>query len=149
LAAVLLLSDLMVCALWSSVFIGTSTPGTFEDCESSFCRDQLKKEVGRLQTGLAALFQAIQKPTSDMVQLQSDQVQLNGVVSDLDKTKAEVTASISQLATKCSQLDQAVPELREKLENAVATITVCSTTLTLARAVTIQLVTQICCPPWP
>lgn len=108
----------------SGVFIETSA--SFDGFERNSCRDQLKKEVGRLQTGLAALFQAIQKPTSDMVQLQSDQVQLNGVVSDLDKTKAEVTASISQLATKCSQLDQAVPELREKLENAVATITVCS-----------------------
>ena len=85
---------------------------------------QLQNEVSRLQKGLSALFQAIQKPTADMLQLQSDQVNLNGVVTDLEQTKAEVNASISQLAAKCSQLDQAVPELREKLETAVATITV-------------------------
>jgi hypothetical protein len=89
-----------------------------------WCSDQLKQEVFRLQKGLAALFDAIQKPTHDMVKLQSDQMHLNGAVSDLEQTKAEVHASISQLATKCSQLDQAVPELREKLEAAVATITV-------------------------
>ena len=59
-----------------------------------------------------------------MVQLQTSQVALNGVVTDFEKTKADVNASISQLATKCQALDQAVPELREKLETAVATITV-------------------------
>ena len=91
------------------------------------CSDQLKKEVGRLQAGLAALFKAIQKPTADMVQLQSDQVSLNGMVSEVDRTKAEVTAAIAQLSTKCSQLDNQVPELREKLETAVATINVRST----------------------
>jgi chromosome segregation ATPase len=89
-----------------------------------FCRDQLKKEVVRLQQGLGALFEAIKKPTSEMMKLQSEQIALNGVATELDRTKAEVTSSISQLAAKCSQMDKQLPELRDKLENVVSMISV-------------------------
>ena len=80
--------------------------------------------MGRLQQGLQALFSAIQKPTAELVQLQTEQVVLNDVASELEQSKAEVTSSISQLAAKCAQLDKAIPELRDKLEGAVNTITV-------------------------
>jgi predicted nucleic acid-binding Zn-ribbon protein len=80
--------------------------------------------VTRLQQGLGALFEAIKRPTSEIVKLQSEQIALSGVATELDRTKAEVTSSISQLAAKCSQMDKQLPELRDKLENVVSMISV-------------------------
>lgn len=78
----------------------------------------------RLNQGLGALFEAIKHPTADLVRLQSDQVGLAGVAERFEATKAEVASSISQLTVKCSQMDQAMPELRDKLEHVVNMITV-------------------------
>jgi hypothetical protein len=51
--------------------------------------------------------------------------ELGQKVTDIDRTKAEVTRSLSILAVRCDKLDKHVPELKEKLEIAINTVMVC------------------------
>lgn len=89
------------------------------------CREQLQKEVQHLKDGVKALFNAMQKPVMDVHHLRSEHEQTRELVENIDKFKGEVTKSLSQLTVKCNTLDQHVPELREKLEQAIHTINVC------------------------
>ena len=66
----------------------------------------------------------MKKPTAEMMQLQTEQIGLVSAAERFEATKAEVASSISQLTVKCSKMDQAMPELRDKLEHVVNMITV-------------------------
>ena len=70
------------------------------------------------------MFNAMQKPVMDVQHLRSEHEQTRELVENIDKFKGEVTKSLSQLTVKCNTLDQHVPELREKLEQAIHTINV-------------------------
>jgi predicted nuclease with TOPRIM domain len=88
------------------------------------CREQLQKELVHLKEGVSALFNAMHKPIMDVQFLQSEHQHTRELVENVGKFKDEVTKSLSQLTMKCNTLDQHVPELREKLEQAITTINV-------------------------
>lgn len=78
----------------------------------------------------------MQKPVMDVQHLRSEHEQTRELVENIDKFKGEVTKSLSQLTVKCNTLDQHVPELREKLEQAIYTINVRHLRSTTVRVLT-------------
>lgn len=54
-----------------------------------------------------------------------DQTKTTAMVEEIEKFKQEVSKSLTMLTVKCDMLDKHVPELKEKLEYAIHTISVC------------------------
>lgn len=56
--------------------------------------------------------------------LLEEQEQTKAMVDNIEKFKQEVSKSLSLLTVKCEMLDKHVPELKDKLEQAINTINV-------------------------